>query len=311
MSISIIVPVYNVEQYLETCINSILQQSYREIEIILVDDGSTDSSGTLCDQLAKTDARIKVIHKKNGGLSDTRNAGLEVATGEYIGFVDSDDCVFPDMYERLLTLLNTYHADIAICDKIEFYEGETPEFTKIASSIKVFNQEQAIDALADDVGLRSHVWNRLYSASLFNNLRFDVGKAYEDVYIMHRLFLRARKVVVTNEPMYCYLQRDSSILGTLNLKKRMDLFWGYARRYEETIVRYPDAAKKTVIPMYYCMWDIIKHSNLKNKAEIKKIIAFYKKNVGIFLGIRDRLLCISPVACILLFSEKEISHAVK
>lgn len=302
--ISVIVPVYNVEKYLEKCVESLCRQSYSNLEIILVDDGSTDSSGCLCDELAKTDSRIKVIHKKNGGLSDARNAGLDIAAGDYIGFVDSDDYVLPEMYERLLTLLNTYHADIAICDKVEFYEGKDPEFTKIEPSIKVLNQDQAINALADDQGLRSHVWNRLYSAHLFDDLRFDVGKAYEDVYIMHRLFLQAQKIVVTNESLYCYLQRATSILGTINLKKRVDLFWGYARRYEETIAKYPNAAKKTATPMYYCMWDIIKHSSLKDKNEINKIVRFYRKNIGVFHGVRDKLLCISVAACILLFSEK-------
>lgn len=307
--ISVIIPVYNVEKYVLKCVSSVIEQTYKNLEIILIDDGSTDLSGVLCDQLSENDDRIKVIHKKNGGLSDARNAGLDIATGEYIGFVDSDDYIFPEMYEYLLSLIQENKSDIAICEKIEFGENDMPQRIKVQPSCKILNREQAVDALADDQVLRSHVWNRLYSARLFHDLRYDVGKTYEDVYIMHRLFLRSNFVVISNEPLYCYRQRSTSILGTINLKKRLDLFWAYARRQEEISEQYPNIAKKVSMTLYNSMWDIINHAQLANKNDVKKVIRYYIKYVGKIRGKRDKLLYISVVVCIVLFGENGIlSH---
>ncbi|HEL7541574.1 TPA: glycosyltransferase, partial [Enterococcus faecalis] len=124
--ISIIVPVYNVEKYLEKCVRSILAQTFTDFELILVDDGSPDSSGAMCDQFAEQDERVKVIHKENGGLSDARNAGIEIATGEYLGFVDSDDYIADDMYELLYTNIVKEDADLSICGIYDVYEGKEP-----------------------------------------------------------------------------------------------------------------------------------------------------------------------------------------
>ncbi|HDT8053597.1 TPA: glycosyltransferase, partial [Enterococcus faecalis] len=124
--ISIIVPVYNVEKYLEKCVRSILAQTFTDFELILVDDGSPDSSGAMCDQFAEQDQRVKVIHKENGGLSDARNAGIEIATGEYLGFVDSDDYIADDMYELLYTNIVKEDADLSICGIYDVYEGKEP-----------------------------------------------------------------------------------------------------------------------------------------------------------------------------------------
>ena len=157
--ISIIVPVYDVEPYLRKCIDSILIQSYRDLEIILVDDGSPDNCGAICDEYAEKDKRIKVIHKKNGGLSDARNAGLDIATGEYIGFVDSDDWVMPDMYEYLYKAVKEYDADMSVCGYYDYW-GKTIS-GRYCQDIQVYKGQEGIKALLD-LKFGNYVWNKLY-----------------------------------------------------------------------------------------------------------------------------------------------------
>ena len=302
IKISVIVPVYNVELYLEKCIESICNQTYKNLQIILVDDGSTDSSGNICDLYGKKDNRITVIHKTNGGLSDARNAGLDIADGEYIGFVDSDDYIAPEMFEHLLNLSNRNNGDIVICDKVEFNENETISVNNKLEQINVLDRDVAIAQLASDTTIRSHVWNKLYKHNLFDGIRFDVGKAYEDVYIMHRLFLKTQKIVITNQVFYYYLQRSNSILGEMNLNKQVDLYWAYVRRYEELIGQFYTLKKDLIYPIYFCLWELIKKSHLKDKYLLKICYEYYKRNIDCYYGKRDILLKKSLILAILLFN---------
>lgn len=208
--ISVIVPVYNVERYLKRCIESIINQTYKDLEIILVDDGSTDSSGNICDEYKKIDKRISVIHKKNGGLSDARNEGLKVVTGTYIAFVDSDDFLDLDMYEYMQKNIEKENADIVICGtKIDYDNGKI--IVKSSKKLEEFDTKRALIELNSFKTFDMSVWNKLYKKSVIDRIMFPVGKKSEDYFVMYRYFDRAQKVVVLPEAKYHYIQRENSI----------------------------------------------------------------------------------------------------
>ena len=231
--ISIIIPVYNVVPYLKRCIDSVLHQTYRHIEIILVDDGSTDYSGEICEEYAKKDPRIIVIHKANGGLSDARNVGIVKASGDYIAFIDSDDYVCGRYIERLLHRLLKNNADIVICDYFRGVEERFPVNTKQHGETQIFNSK---DILKQWHGKYKHIetmaWNKLYRKALFteNNIFFPVGCLFEDVYITHLLIDKAEKIVIMNEKLYYYFQRQGSTMHTVSEKKMRESICAQNRR---------------------------------------------------------------------------------
>ena len=237
--ISIIVPIYNVENYLERCLDSILKQTYKKIEIILVDDGSTDKSGTICDEYAKKDNRIKVIHKKNGGLSDARNHGLAIATGDYIGFVDSDDYIAEDMFETLYNLNEEFKSDISIVSYYEYYNGKLISVRDSEQKISM-NKVEAIKELLIDTRIQSYAWNKLFKKDLFKDLNFPTGKNFEDIATTLLLFEKANKVVLFESPKYYYLRRDDSIIGVRNTKTYTDYLEVIYDKYLYLKNKYPE-----------------------------------------------------------------------
>lgn len=209
--ISVVVPVYNVEKYLERCVKSIIEQTYMNLEIILVDDGSTDESGTICDRNAARDNRIKVIHQFNGGLSDARNKGISVASGKYICFVDSDDWLNKDAISRMHYLAYTSDADIVdfgyfICD-----DSSSEPFNYHREDCRIVDKEEALILLAEDIKIHSFTWSKFYKSELFSDIRFPKGETYEDIKTTYRLFLKASKIYFSNEILYFYYQRKGSI----------------------------------------------------------------------------------------------------
>ena len=219
--ISIIVPVYNVEKYIEKCVNSIINQTYRNIEIILVDDGSKDRSGEICDELKLKDNRIKIIHKQNGGLSDARNAGMKIANGNYIGFVDSDDYIKEDMFETLYELCKKYNSDISI---VSYYEIYHDKVIGVRDSKKLYelNKIDAMKEILIDRAIQSYAWNKLFKRELFEQIEFPTNKNFEDIATTLLLFERADKVVLLEDPKYYYVRRDDSIVGNRNYKTYKD-----------------------------------------------------------------------------------------
>ena len=211
--ISIIVPVYKVEGYLKKCIESICNQTIKDIEIILVDDGSPDRCGEICDYYSKKDSRIRVIHKENGGLSDARNVGLEIATGKYIGFVDSDDFVSSDMFELLFDLCGKNNTSIAGCDLAYVYDGtDRVDYCSNAQEYIMTSSEFFELMLDVQKNVRTGVWNKLYKRELFNNVRFPKGKFFEDVGTMYKLIFQADMISYVSVPGYYYLkQREGAI----------------------------------------------------------------------------------------------------
>jgi len=215
--ISIIVPVYNVEKYLDYCVESIVNQTYKKLEIILVDDGSNDNSPEKCDLWAEKDSRIKVIHKNNGGVSSARNAGLDVACGEYIGFVDSDDYIDKDMYLCLLNEISKSNAKIACCQSVTVSD-QSKDFCEPIKSYDVvcLNSTETIEEIfAFKMG--TSVWRRLFHRSLFEELRFPVGEINEEFPLIVPLSVRADTTVYVKRALYYYRDRSDSITGTLHL----------------------------------------------------------------------------------------------
>lgn len=210
--ITVIVPVFNVEAYLEKCIRSILSQNYRKLEIILVDDGSSDLCGEFCDRYLKRDSRIQVVHKKNGGLSSARNAGLEVTSGDYVGFVDSDDYIEPEMYETLLEGIEKNKSDIAICG-YNRVDGEGNVISSVTYSDAALSRNQAFEMLCQGNVYFAIVCNKLFRSEVVGNKRFMMGKIHEDEFIIHHLYGEAGLITTVSQALYNYLYRPSSIMG--------------------------------------------------------------------------------------------------
>lgn len=231
--ISVIVPVYKVEQYLERCVKSIMNQSYQNLEIILVDDGSPDACPALCDSYAKQDNRIKVIHQENMGLSAARNAGIDIASGEYIGFVDSDDYIHKNMYEVLMKTCLENTCDIAVCSLKKFEKEIEADEVMAEPDLELYEKEKKFQAyfkLHDTEMIVA--WNKLYKKELFHNVRYPKGKIHEDEFTTYILIGAAEKVAFVNYPLYYYFQRAESIMGQGFSLKSLDRLEAFKLRQQ-------------------------------------------------------------------------------
>ncbi len=239
--LSIVIPIYNVEKYLSQCIDSILSQTYQNLEIILVDDGSNDNSGKIADKYAQKDSRIAVIHKQNGGLSDARNAGIEIATGEYIYFLDSDDWLVPNAISTLF--------DFAIKNSCEIVQGGfyyayndyllyDNRKIGIDQTPFVLNREIAMVELIKNEYIKNFAWGKLYRTSIVKKYLFQKGKYFEDSYWQHHIVNEITNYGVIPTPLYYYRQRESSISGQFSIKS-LDLLIGYEERLNFILEHYP------------------------------------------------------------------------
>ncbi len=289
-TISVIVPVYNVQDYLEECIGSIVSQTYKELEIILVDDGSTDRSATICDVWAKKDSRIKVIHKQNGGLSDARNAGMAIATGELIGFVDSDDMIRNDMYELLYSNMSENNSDISACGIKLFWNDGTPERMLTKSGSIVLNTEEAMLATVQESFLVQPVVYKLYKRNLIENILFEVGKYHEDVYWTYQAIANATTVSIFDESCYLYRQRNGSIMHDAYSLKRLDSLDAQFLRLKYIEEHFPAIFKKCEINIWFsCIYTyqmLIKYASIEDMTEgfkiVKKILNDYPIKLSYF-----------------------------
>lgn len=210
--ISVIVPVYNVEQYLPKCVDSILNQTYRNLEVILVDDGTKDSSDRICDAYALQDPRVRVIHKRNGGLSSARNAGIDIASGEYIGFIDSDDWIAPEMYEIMLEAAVKNNTKLVCAGRYDV-DGETGAETigLCPPADEVISGVELVRRIFTWQNIDSAAWDKLYHRSLFREIRYPVGIVSEDTPVTYRIALDAGRASMVHKPVYYYLHRPGSI----------------------------------------------------------------------------------------------------
>ena len=236
--ISIIIPVYRVEDYLRQCVDSILAQTFSDIEVILVDDGSPDACGTICDQYAEKDARVKVIHKPNGGVSSARNAGLEAATGSLIGFVDGDDYVAPDMYEFLRDKLLASGADIAACGAYMCFQNHTILRCK-RNFHGLVNTETAYKLMLEGNVIHAFVTDKLYRRHCFDKIRYPQGMTFEDIYIYGDLMRRVSGVYIDTTPKYYYVQRGTSIVNQSFTPKDFNIIRALEHNREIIRTHYP------------------------------------------------------------------------
>ncbi len=205
--ISVIIPVYKVEEYLNKCVDSVINQTYKNLEIILVDDGSPDNCPKICDDYAKQDKRIKVIHKKNGGLSDARNAGIDMANGEYLSFIDSDDYVEKNYISFLYNLAKKYNSDLTMGKQYVRYSNKT--INTGSGSLYELNSYDALDKILYGEDLDVSAWAKLYKKELFKKVKFPVGRLFEDAATIYKLIDLSKKVVLKSEPIYNYIIRDN------------------------------------------------------------------------------------------------------
>ena len=289
--ISVIIPCYNVEKYLERCINSIIAQIYKNLQIILINDGSTDNSLEICKKFAGQDQRIEVIDKENGGLSDARNAGIERARGEYICFIDSDDFVHERYIVNMYAHIKRDNPDMCICG-----------FNFVAEDDILFPEMilDTLESFPDFAGLREGVyspatvmktisatplvvaWNKLYRRELFENIRFPVGRLHEDEFVIHHLVDACNLISVTPDRLYFYVQRDSGITGVHFNIRRLDVLdayeerlkfyleksnydliqctcLGYIRRYVEAFIKLPRDNQENILRLKECRENLFKH----------------------------------------------------
>lgn len=238
--VSVIVPVYNVESYLKECVDSLIHQTYQNIEIILINDGSTDNSGQVCDQYCEIDKRISVIHKENGGQSDARNVGLDVAVGDYIMFVDSDDFVADNYVELMLATMVSEQADIVCCG-FSF----TDEYGKVTVSVSnkakaVISAEETLHLLIQDNNpIENYVWNKIYKRCYFDKEKFPIGRLYEDVATTYKILIKCNTVALIPNELYYYRLRPGSTVHEANMKSIEDSVRVQLERYQALSDTYP------------------------------------------------------------------------
>ena len=283
--VSIIVPAYNVEKYIKRCINSIINQTYKNIEIILVDDGSTDETGKICDFFGKKDERIKVIHKKNGGLSDARNYGIDIATGNYILLIDSDDYVDLEIVEFLYNNLKENNADISTCLHKKFKESNnenSKDYKKNNNTI--LKTEDALENLFYLKNLTVSAWGKLYKKELFKNIRYPKGKLYEDLPTTYRLFSKSNTISINTKRMYYYLIREGSIMNSKFNKKRMDSLYFTKEQTEFVKKEFPNILNAAINQEFMEAVGIAKEIPFnkeysKERKELNGVFKKYRNNV--------------------------------
>lgn len=228
--ISIIVPIYNTEKYLERCFQSLINQSYENLEIILINDGSNDNSLDICNKYKEKDDRIIVINKKHSGVSDSRNIGIKRATGDYIGFVDSDDYIHKDMFKNLIDGTQKYNCDISMCDLVETFNIKD-EFKKYNLKFIKMDKKQALEQLLYDKNIGNYVMVKLFKKELFDGIEFPFGKIYEDISTTYKLFNKANNILYIPIPMYHYYQRNDSLVNNITTESIQQYIHAVFERY--------------------------------------------------------------------------------
>ena len=236
--VSVIVPIYNVEKYLDRCVKSIIEQTYKHLEIILVDDGSPDNCPKMCDEWAKKDSRIVVLHKTNGGLSSARNAGIKIAKGTYLSFVDSDDYIKNDMIESMVTTMYNYSSDLSCCGRYIVHDNGKIENKFIGNQIQLLSSQEATCAMFDGTIVGEPAWDKVYKKELFDDICFPEGEINEDIGIMPLIFNKANNIVHIPEAYYYYCKNGASITRS-----------GYSNK-KSIVLKHLDQIENIVLDLY-------------------------------------------------------------
>ncbi len=287
--ISVVVPVYNVASYLEKCLDSILAQTFQDMEVIVVDDGATDGSGAICDRYARQDPRVRVIHQANGGLSAARNCGIEHASGTYIGFVDSDDYIAPDMYETLLGLLTSQRADIAMCALYDMYDGQ-PVKVNTTEQVMTVGREEAMKIVLEAEIVSVTAVNKLYRRSLFDTVRYPVGKTAEDAFVIIELLDLCDTVVITSAQKYYYIHRGNSITSRSFNPHTLDTIEAYRKNAALIERKYPqlrDTAEMRLCWAYFYVLDRLVYDTSPEYVQTRQeVVAFLRRRFAFIM--KDR-----------------------
>ena len=281
--VTVIIPIYNTEKYLRKCLESVMNQTLRDIEIICVDDGSTDGSGAICDEYAERDCRIRVIHKENGGVSSARNAGLAASSGDWIGWVDSDDWIEPDMFEYLLENALEQEGDIAVCSHWEDYKSHIVfHGWKVPA---VLDCETALEQLLENDTMQNYLWDKLWRKRLFAGISFPEGRTFEDIAVMHRLFERANRVICLPDAKYYYQLHSEGIVGNGSLSNRVNYFNAFLSRYHDMRDRWPQFEQKlagqlpaAAISVWASYYDSPQSEHYINNEQLQEISAFSREH---------------------------------
>lgn len=289
--VSVIVAVYNIEEYLPRCVDSILAQTYENLEIVLVDDGSQDRSGSICDAYAEKDRRVKVIHKKNGGLSDARNAGMDAASGEYIGFVDGDDWIEPDMYRAMYYACEREKAQVAACRYKQITKSGVIDGS--AGNSVSLSRDEALEIYVcgdDRYLIYNSVWSKLFVRDLVGDMRFPVGKNSEDIMFTTRAFCRMERLAYLDEAYYNYvLDREGSIMneraGERRLKDEIPFWQEQIAYFREAGM--PELADKASYHFYrrLLFYYVDFMENKKTRVFAQKIVRLLRADKGKIRGI--------------------------
>ena len=281
--ISVIIPVYNVAPYVDRCIESVIKQTYTNIEILLIDDGSTDESGQICDRYQKVDKRIQVYHKKNGGLSYARNYGIDRASGKYITFIDSDDYVSKQYVFYLYTMIKKYDADLSICAYKESRQ-DNYEFCDNRNIEECIDQKEAFTRYCYQNQIAQNAWGKLYAKFIFHELRYPLKKLYEDEAIFYKVLDQCKKIVVGSGAHYLYYKRNDGIIRG----KFVDQKYDYVNSTKEVVnyiqKKYPDIYVGALSKLLWsCLhiWVQIPNKNISPQAykEIQYLIKKYRRVV--------------------------------
>lgn len=293
--ITVIVPIYNVEKYINKCIESIKKQTYKNLEIILVDDGSTDRCGEICDNYSKKDNRIIVIHKENGGLSDARNTGVDWAKGEYITFVDSDDYLDKNYIEKLYRAIKKDNTEISQCGIIKFNEElKETQYIGYSENNIITTKQSIIDMSKEHWVENVVVWNKMYSKELIKDIKFAKGMLHEDEFFTYKALYNSDKISIIKDYLYYYRQNSQSIMGKKYDLKRLDILEAFNERIdffksrrEEELYNYSLLRFLDVIKLCYCNVkqyynsevELLKKLRVKYKEIYKEIIKI--KNISV------------------------------
>nr|WP_205006131.1 glycosyltransferase family 2 protein [Sporolactobacillus spathodeae] len=280
--ISVIVPIYKVEKYLSKCVDSILNQTYENLEIILINDGSPDNCGKMIDEYLVKDNRIKTIHKKNGGLSDARNAGLDVCQGKYVTCIDSDDYIEPDYIHYLYDLLKENDAALSICTH-RYVTEDGAVINKVYDNSKVIimNQEEALYQLCNSSLFSSSAWAKLYRKSDFANVRYPIGRIFEDLPTTYKLFMKADKIVFGQRALYDYVFRQGAISRQQFNPRRIDAIEFAEQMCNVVVCKYPRLKKVASKRLFEEYAYVLRNMVLSKSEDTKLIKSLYKKLVNV------------------------------
>ena len=275
-----IIPIYNAEQYLRQCLDSVVNQTYKNLEIILVDDGSTDNSGKICDEYALKDKRIVVIHKENGGISDARNIGIEKASGEFITFVDSDDDVANDIIEYLYEILKKFNCKMSVCAHNIIKNNKIKKSFNLKGDCKLSSQECIKKMLYDD-GIDTSAWAKLYDRSIFEQIRYPKGMLFEDIATTYKLFIKSTEIASGHLAKYNYrIRNEHSITRCVFNKSKLDLIENTDKMATDVINMFPNLQKAALRRKIYARFSTLNqllNVDKENENIVKETVSFIKK----------------------------------